>query len=129
MQGVRFSFWTKLAIVCFLHYQESVAAIKLFRKNKNRNGKASKKGVRDRHFTDEGLMDDHRDDFAAFLLQRVSRRFQRFTFRLFCLCFTWWTAYANPSESKSKVSSDWDVVENFFGRINTLWSELSQKYR
>lgn len=113
-----------------MHYPGSVADIEIFRQNKIFHEEASKKCVRDLPYNDEGLLDGHRDDFWAILADKGYQGAAE-VLRVVHPIRVPLRGQLTPSqvEFNRKVCSDRIVVENFFGRMSSLWTVLSHKYR
>ena len=119
-----------LAIGCTKHYPGSISDLEIFRNNSGFHEEASKKVVVDQSYDDNGLHEIHRMDYWGILADKGYQGASE-DFRVI-------HPIKNPprgvlstedQEFNRKVSSDRIIVENYFGRMTSLFTVLSHKYR
>ena len=119
-----------LAIGCTEHYPGSVSDLDIFRRNRPFHEEASKRGVRDLRYTDEGRLSKFMDDYWAILAEKG---YQGAGEDLRVVHPVRTPARATLSlenvDFNRQVSSDGVIVENHFGRMCSSWTLLSHKWR
>jgi hypothetical protein len=121
---------TGLAINCSHHYKGSEADITIFRKNKEFHVAAATKPATDDNMPDDGPL---KEEYPESWIILADKGYQGLAGEMRVVIPT----RRRPSTPLTvdqeainhDISSDRVVVENFFGRLCTLWSLCSDKYR
>jgi hypothetical protein len=119
-----------LAVNCTAHYPGNKADIEIFRDNHEFHLQELRKADDERDLTDDGPMADEYPDSWCVLAdkgyQGLASDFRAITPHkkrpLHPLSLV-------ESETNDRIAHDRVIVENFFGRMCTLWSICSDKYR
>ena len=118
------------AIGCTKHHPGSVADLEIFRHNRIFHEEATRKYVTDLSFDDMDIVPEHSADYWAIL---ADKGYQGAVDELRVIHPIRTPIRGSLSladmEFNQKVSSDRIIVENFFGRMTSMFTVLSHKYK
>lgn len=119
-----------ICIGCTKHYPGSVSDLEIFRQNSSFHEESSKKVVKDFDLSDEGMLEEMQADFWAILADKGYQGATEF-FRVVHPKKVYQNSPLSTTDQEinRKISSDRIIVENYFGRLCSLWTLFSHKWR